>query len=498
MFQTIKNAIKGVLNKMGLTKELESIKDFKEYVKDDGMTESIAKWQAVYMDKVNEWNYEDVKTIQGGTKQCETKRLNIAKTIASEMANIVFSEKVSITTDDEGFNDFLEHTLSESGFYSAMQTRLEYMFALGGMVIKPYVTHSNEIRFVYVNANNFVPTHWKGETVSGGLFINVVNKGKKRYTHIEQHKPTSAGQEIKHHLYVTDDNSEKIGNKVSIKELYDDMQDAPITFTSKRPLFSYIKPNIANNINMESAQGVSIYNDALQLIEMFNRMLNSLDKEFKLGKKRIIVPSYMIKTVIDTTGDLPKPLRYFDANDEVYEALYADDQTGAQPKEVTSTLRVSEHIEAMNYILRVISVTTGFSEGTFSFDGKSMKTATEIVSENSKTYRSKQSHENVLELGLKNMVHAIAFLANAYGLANAGENLTVNIGFDDSIAQDDNSERMKQIELLQAGLTSKVRAIMATHKLSRTEAEKLLQEINSELINEPNETEAFDNLFGDS
>lgn len=124
---------------------------------------------------------------------------------------------------------------------------------------------------------------------------------------------------------------------------------------------------------------------------------------------------------------------------------------------------------------------TGFSAGTFSFDGKSMKTATEVVSENSKTFKTKQSHENVIEAGLTELIDVIVQTAELYGLYNKpAEKWEVTVSFDDSIAEDKTAEINKQIQLVSNRLTSKLKAIMKIHGLTEKEAELLMQQIADE------------------
>lgn len=123
---------------------------------------------------------------------------------------------------------------------------------------------------------------------------------------------------------------------------------------------------------------------------------------------------------------------------------------------------------------------TGFSTGTFTFDGQSVKTATEVVSENSKTFKSKQSHEVIIEAGLIELIESILALAELYGLHTAKEDLEISIAFDDSVAEDKNAEIDKQIKLVNAELISRKRAITKVLGVTEEEALEILQEIIEE------------------
>ncbi|MDR4139191.1 phage portal protein, partial [Bacillus cereus] len=128
---------------------------------------------------------------------------------------------------------------------------------------------------------------------------------------------------------------------------------------------------------------------------------DSFEREFRLGKKRIIVSTSAVKTIVDPmTGEMR---RYFDANDEAYESLELGMDSGAV-KEISFELRVEEHVSAINALLNILSMQTGFSTGSFTFDSEGLKTATEVVSQNSKTYRTRNGHVTIIEEALKDLI----------------------------------------------------------------------------------------------
>ena len=123
---------------------------------------------------------------------------------------------------------------------------------------------------------------------------------------------------------------------------------------------------------------------------------------------------------------------------------------------------------------------TGFSSGTFTFDGQSMKTATEVVSEQSKTFKSKKSHEIIIEAGLQELIQSIVEIGSYYDLVNAPDDLEITVAFDDSIVEDSEAEERRQIQLVNNKLQSRLKAIMTIHGYTEEEARKLMEEINEE------------------
>lgn len=222
---------------------------------------------------------------------------------------------------------------------------------------------------------------------------------------------------------------------------------------------------------------MSIYSSALDTLQELDVAFDSFEREFRLGKKRIIVPTSAVKTIVDPmTGEMR---RYFDANDEAYESLELGMDSGAV-KEISFELRVEEHVSAINALLNILSMQTGFSTGSFTFDSEGLKTATEVVSQNSKTYRTRNGHVTIIEEALKDLITVILEISKLYDLYSAPEDIDVSVNFDDSIAEDRNTNADYWIKLKLNGLTSAKMAIMKVLKVTEEEAKRILKEIQEE------------------
>ncbi len=410
------------------------------------------------------------------------KSMKMPKVVSQEMANLVFNEKcsISIGKEEEGQNadEFQEKVLDvleKNAFYQNFQNYLEYMFAMGGMFIKVYV-QDQQIKLSYVTADCFIPIAYNGKEITEGIFVNESRKGDKYYTLLEWHEWDGEIYTIHNELYMSETKGE-VGIKVPLETLYPELEENVSITGLKRSLFVGFKPNIANNIDMSSNLGVSIYADALDTMHSLDVAFDSFEREFRLGKKRITVPTSAIKTVVDPqTGHMH---RYFDADDEVYEAFHFDnDDTGIQ--EHSLDLRVEEHISAINSLLNIQAMQTGFSAGAFTFDSEGLKTATEVVSENSKTYRTRSGHITIIEEGLKDLVDVIADVASLYGIFSPPEGIETKVNFDDSIAEDRDTNAKHWIMLVNAEVASKLQAIQKIHKVTEEDAQSILEQISKE------------------
>jgi A118 family predicted phage portal protein len=172
--------------------------------------------------------------------------------------------------------------------------------------------------------------------------------------------------------------------------------------------------------------------------------------------------------------------RYFDANDEVYEAMNFDESMN-KISDISVELRVEEHISALNALLTHFSMQIGFSAGAFTFDAAGLKTATEVISENSKTFRTKQAHETTIEAGLQQLVKVIVDVAELYGIfSRPAAEWETTVSFDDSIAEDKAANANYYILLTSSGLVSKLFAMQKVLGLTEEQAKEMLQQISSE------------------
>jgi A118 family predicted phage portal protein len=125
---------------------------------------------------------------------------------------------------------------------------------------------------------------------------------------------------------------------------------------------------------------------------------------------------------------------------------------------------VEEHVSAINAFLSILCLQTGFSAGTFTFDlHEGLKTATEVVSENSKTFKTIRTIQNQLAPAIEHLVRNIVDVAILYEMDFEGQSIeslarngyNVNIVFDDGVTQDRQTNINEGVMLVGAGLLSK-------------------------------------------
>ena len=130
-------------------------------------------------------------------------------------------------------------------------------------------------------------------------------------------------------------------------------------------------------------------------------------------------------------------------------------------------------------MLDILAMQVGFSAGYLAFDGGGMKTATEVISDNSKTFKTKQSYENNLGEGIVDIMDSIRELMQAYNLGTV-TNDEYSVTFSDSVIEDRNSKATYWINLYASGLVTLEVALQNIHGVSEEDAKVMAATIKSE------------------
>lgn len=419
--------------------------------------------------------------------------LNMAKVVAGYIAGVVFNEQCSIYVDDlngdkkeqtdSKANKFIQTVLNDNKFKKNFSKYLEVMFATGGLAVRPYVD-GNRIEFSWCLADTFIPLQANTNNISECVISTVSTEasGKKTlyYTLLEFHEWQKNGDyTITHELYYSD-NKDVIGKRIALTdyEPYADLQEVITLKGLSRPLFAYVKPYGFNNINPRSPLGLSVIDNAKPTLQQIDETYDAFRWEIKQGKRRFIVSDHFLRGEKDALGNVRT---YFDDETDVFVGLPAgiDDMS---KKDITSDLRTGQYIEAINKFLATLEMQTGLASGTFTFDGKSMKTATEVVSEKSDTYRTRNSHVTEIEEFLKELIISIFELGKASGLytGNIPTYEQIGVDFDDGVFSDKNAELNFLGKASLNKFISKQDAIKRLFNLTDEQAKEWLQRINDE------------------
>ena len=420
--------------------------------------DNIARWDDIYHGG-GDWRYTRKGGINGGTRRVAA--MNAAKAVCAELSRLCFSEGTQISGADKIAERFVRSVLDSNGFSQRFPDFLEKMFALGGGVIKAY-WDGERVRLDFVTADCFLPTAWDGNGISGGVFASRVTEGGRSYILAETQEMTSEGLVTENRLFKSD------GGRAELSELYPSLKARSVITGLDKPLFVYFRA-AGGLIPQCPPLGASVFAGAEDTLKGLDVVFDSLNREFILGRKRIIVPYYAVRGEYDENGDIR---HYFDVNDEVFQALSPSDNDELRITDNTATLRVEEHTQAISALLDMLCMQVGLSEGALAYKDGTIKTAAEVVSRNSRTYRTRSFYRRLICESMAQVAQNICALGRMSGQLGAGDGGSMTLRYADGVSEDEGTRTDRAIRLYSAGLISKARALSQIYGISLEEAKQ--------------------------
>lgn len=451
--------------------------------------------------RINEWlkyfkgDFENVKYLNtyGERKERQYVSLNMAQVASRRLASLLFNEQASIIVGGENSkqNKFIQGVLKNNSFAKNFERYLESALALGGLAMRPYVD-GNEIKIAFIQAPLFYPIRNNTGDISGAVIAIQTKKSENQktvtYTLLEIHEwIDKETYSITNELYRSKPDDEKIGERVKLSSLdiYADLQEHTEFKGLSRPLFTYLKPAGFNNKSINSALGMSIYANSLETLKQLNDAYDQYNWELLMGQRTVLVPEHF--TGVTYFNDLTKQTKVrqtFDPNQNLFISLQGD-QDDKNIEDLTSPIRADDYIKSINHFIKTFEMQTSLSSGTFSFDGQGLKTATEVVSENSMTYQTRNSHLTLIERSIKELIVSIFDLARSMDITPPGANKTpdfddITVNFDDGIFTDKEKQLDYWIKAIGAGISSRELAMEKSLGLSEADALNELDKIKKE------------------
>lgn len=448
-----------------------------------------------YQSKFDDVEYTNT---DGDRKHRKLNHLPIARTAAKKIASLVYNERAEISADDDTLNDFLNDMLGNDRFNKNFERYLESCLALGGLAMRPYVD-GDKVRVAFIQAPVFLPLQSNTQDVSSAAILTkaIKSEGKNNvyYTLVEFHEwVTKDGSEygstkdkslyrVTNELYKSRTDS-TLGERVNLSELYPDLEPVTVLKDLSRPLFTYLKTPGMNNKDINSPLGLSIFDNAKTTIDFINRTYDEFMWEVEMGQRRVLVPEQMTQLKVqDEQGNITFKRR-FDVEQNVYMQIAAGNMDSGNITDLTTPIRSSDYISAIAEGLKLFEMQIGVSNGMFTFDGQGVKTATEIVSENSDTYQMRNSIVALVEQSIRELCVSMCELGKAVGLykGTIPELDDISVDLDDGVFTDRHAELDYWMKMVAAGLAPKTMAIAKTLNVTEEQAEDIYQSINDETM----------------
>lgn len=394
-------------------------------------------WESYYKGDVCNFHsynqYNGIKMIKR-----RRKSLHMAKKICEDKADLIFNEKVMINLADKETKSFIDNVLEENDFYSIANRLVEKSNALGtGAFVE--IFDGNNIIIDTVGAKNIVPLNTDGDKIIECAFVSEKFFKGEKHIYINMHLLENREYVIKNTVLKYD--------KGRLNEVPIPAEAGILPYFktgSPKPFFQIIRPNTVNNTGFATPMGISAFSGCMDILQGIDIIYDSFINEFELGKKRIFIDSSLAQVSIGENGASLSPV--FDTSDVCFYGLSGLREKGEFIKEVNMDIRAAEHIDAINMNLALLSSKSGLGRRFYAFDKSGLKTATEVISENSDLYRKIKKDEIPVSKALKDLVKIVIFIGNTFFMGQFTHK-GLSVYFDDAVIEDSSS--LKNAALLE-------------------------------------------------
>ena len=446
--------VKKILKNLGYTPLSES------------MSMPVELWKSWYEGKVE--SFHEYRQYNGKRVLRRTRKsLSMAKRICEDWADLLLNEKVEVIAKTEAAQKVIDRVFSKNNFKVCANRLVELSFALGTGAFVEHKTKDG-VLIDYVKADMIYPLAFANGRITECAFASRMMIYGEMHTYLNIHVLENGKYVVKNKLVCEKTKKEAPLPEGIAEEFYTG---------SDVPLYQILMPNVANNISMDSPMGISIFANAIDVLEGIDLVYDSYQNEYRLGKKRIVVPLSMAKIEMEQQGDI---LPVFDDNDTEFYAFSGADPDNFSINEINMELRADAHETGLQRNLDLLSDLCGFGTGKYSYQAGKLKTVTQIVSEQSDLFRNLKKHELIAENVIKSLVRAVLYLEGEDYM----QEVTVN--FDDSIIDDSETVATRAMAEKQAGIIDAAEYLVRVYKLPREQAEEKVKSMNleAETVNE--------------
>ena len=447
--------------------------------------ELIDVWKSWYKGVVDDFHFYNVKYADGTTGVLERKTMSMAKKSAEDMMKLNWSNKcdIRLATDEKTKALWKVLDSKQNNFTIMFPQMLEIAFALGTTLITEYKDELGRTRIEYINnPSNIVPYAYDNFNITGLIVFNQWQEEERNrpvfYTHITYHEfktEKDENDELKqiyrkyNELYKSK-NANELGKEIDFEDKFPNVKQL-VEYDTDTPHFQVIKPPIANNVDISTPMGISIYANSIDKLKAIDNKYDAFDQEFVDGKRRILVDRTALKTAptVNEDGSISQQL-FFDRNDRTYVAM--NGMKDQPVKDISFEYRDKECIESVNAELNWYSSALGFGEEFYKFDGNGQATATEIISQNDDAFRTKQVYETVIKDVIIDLVKSVCFLEGI----EISEN-EIEIIMDYSRFENQTTTQQRLEREVSQGITSKVEYRMKVYDETEEQARNKIAEI---------------------
>ena len=417
------------------------------------MTSALDTWYSLYRNQAP-WLDDSIKSMNLAAFICS----EIARQIVLEMQwNITGRGEDGSTQTEDGqdiMNPRAEYLKAEFGkLVRVLRQKLEQGCAAGGMIIKPFPNMADgHIYFDWTMDWAVYPLAFDDDGgLSDVIIPDVFQDGKYTYTRLERHTLTAEGVRITQRAFRST-MKDSIGTEVPLSsvERWASVEPESVIKDSGGPLFGWFKAATANNIDVDTPLGASVFAKAVNVIKEADLQYSRLLWEFEGSELAVDVDPTALRPKRDASGAWETPK----LNDRLFRAVDIDKGDRDLYQVFSPAIRDESLINGLNQLLIRVEDLCGLSRGTLSDANVEARTATEMRIIRQRSYATIADNQAALEACLRDVVRVMDKYATIYHLAPEG-GYDVSFEWDDSILTDMNQQTQERLMLLNAGIMGK-------------------------------------------
>ena len=402
-------------------------------------------------------------------KDNHVKTINFAKSVSSETARLACLD-LSIKVSGSARAVYLQSVIDN--MFGKIREYVERGCVNGTIILKP-----NGDGIDCFDPQRFLPTEVDGNgNIRAGIFFDFYEQSKKYYKRLEYHRFADDGVYLISNRCFISESSTSLGTETDItktpwKELMPDVGIENI----EKPLFAVFKTPMANNIDIVSPLGMSIFAEALEELKDLDVAYSRNAKEIYDSKRTVLADERLFEgKAIMVDGEIvrvkPKMPDYIrNVLSEGQENFY---------QEINPNLNTDTRVKGINNILSILAYKCGYSNGYFSFDSMTgIQTATGVEASQQRTIQFIKDVRDKLEMTMDDLIYAIDKYADLYDLAPVGV-YQVEYGFGD-ICYNYEEDKKTWWGYVQAGKVPAWMYFVKFENMSEDEAKAMQAEIEA-------------------
>lgn len=402
-------------------------------------------------------------------KDNHIKTINFAKSVSSETARLACLD-LSIKVSGSARAVYLQSVIDN--MFGKIREYVERGCVNGTIILKP-----NGDGIDCFDPQRFLPTEVDGNgNIRAGIFFDFYEQSKKYYKRLEYHRFADDGVYLISNRCFISESSTSLGTETDItktpwKELMPDVGIENI----EKPLFAVFKTPMANNIDIASPLGMSIFAEALEELKDLDVAYSRNAKEIYDSKRTVLADERLFDgKAIMVDGEIvrvkPKMPDYIrNVLSEGQENFY---------QEINPNLNTDTRVKGINNILSILAYKCGYSNGYFSFDSMTgIQTATGVEASQQRTIQFIKDVRDKLEMTMDDLIYAIDKYADLYDLSPVGV-YEVEYGFGD-ICYNYEEDKKTWWGYVQAGKVPAWMYFVKFENMSEDEAKAMQAEIEA-------------------